>query len=150
MNTFLELLMDTDIDKSKPVLIVDDDEVVLRVLSVILKKNRFLDIREANNGQKGLIILMNCVPSLVITDLDMPVMDGLQLTRQIRRQLKFEDVSVLALTANDTKEVVVKALKAGVDSYLIKEGIHEKEVMQKINDAYAHRLQKTKKKLPNK
>ncbi|MBU3914915.1 response regulator [bacterium] len=119
--------MEVEIDKTKPVLIVDDDEVVLRVLGVILKKNRFLDIREASNGQKGLIMLMNCFPNFIITDLDMPVMDGLQLTRQIRRQLKFETVPVLALTANDTKEIVVKALKMGVDSYLIKEGIHEKE-----------------------
>ncbi len=138
--------MDIEIDKTKPVLIVDDDEVVLRVLAVVLKKNNFLDIREANNGQKGLILLMNCNPNLIITDIDMPVMDGLQLTRQIRRQIKFETVPVLALTANDTKEVVVRALKAGVDSYLIKEGIHEKMVIQKIEEAFAHRKQMLHKK----
>ncbi len=137
--------MEIEINKTKPVLIVDDDEVVLSVLGVILKKNNFLDIRQAIDGQKGLIILMNCNPSLVITDIDMPIMNGLQLTRQIRRQLKFESVPVLALTANDTKEIVVRALKSGVDSYLIKEGIHEKELMKKINEAFTYRKQKIKK-----
>ncbi len=139
-----------EIERTKPVLIVDDDEVVLRVLGVILKKNGFLDIREAINGQKALIMLMNCNPVLVITDIDMPVMDGFQLTRQIRRQLKFEHVPVVALTANDTKEIVVRALKAGVDSYLIKEGIHEKEVLQKIDEALTRRKQKNQKKLEKK
>ncbi|MCP4750974.1 MAG: response regulator [Proteobacteria bacterium] len=134
--------MEVDIDRAKPVLIVDDDEVVLRVLGVILKKNGFLDVREAVDGQKALIQLMNYRPSLVITDIDMPVMNGLQLMKQIRRQYKFDNVPVLALTANDTKEIVVKALTAGVDSYLIKEAICEQELIQKIDEAFIHRRQK--------
>ncbi len=137
--------MKLDIDLRKPVLIVDDDSVMLRILDVILKKNGFRDIREAVDGQKGLVVLMTVDPCLVITDIDMPVMNGLQLVKQIRRQYKFDNVPVLALTAIGTKEMVVRALKAGVDGYLIKDTINEAEVMQKIQETVALRRQRIQK-----
>ncbi|MBU2513308.1 response regulator [bacterium] len=133
---------DLDIDLRKSVIIVDDDEVVLKLLNVILNKMGFRDIRQAVDGQKALITLLNTNPVLVITDIDMPVMDGLQLVHQIRRQRKFDPVPILALTANDTKEMVIKALKTGIDSYLIKGEIKEAEVREKIKDAIHFRQQK--------
>jgi PleD family two-component response regulator len=133
---------DCKIDKRKPVVIVDDDEVILSVLQVILGKIGFTDIRTAVDGQKALVVIMNIVPCLLITDIDMPVMNGLQLVHQIRKKRRFEKMPVIALTANDTKEMVIKALKTGVDSYLIKGEIRESDVRGKINDAEQYRLNK--------
>ncbi len=137
---------DLDIDLRKSVFVVDDDEVVRSLLNVILSRIGFMDIREAVDGQKALITLLNTNPVLVITDIDMPIMDGLQLVHQIRRQRKFDYVPILALTANDTKEMVVRALKTGIDSYLIKGKIKEAEVLEKIREAIHFRQQKLAKK----
>ncbi len=135
-----------EVDIRRPVFIVDDDEIVLSLLNVILSHIGFKDIREAVDGQKALVALLHANPGLVITDIDMPVMNGLQLVQQIRRQSKFDLVPILALTANDTKEMVIKALKTGVDSYLIKGEIKEVEVRAKIKEAAHLREQKLAKK----
>lgn len=130
------------IDKRKPVVIVDDDEVVLSFLKVILDNIGFTDIRTAVDGQKALVIMLNMTPGLLITDIDMPVMNGLQLVHQVRKKRRFDKMPAIALTANDTKEMVIRALKAGVDSYLIKGEIKEADVREKIQDAVQFRLQK--------
>ncbi len=130
------------VDKKKPVFIVDDDVIILNLLMVILKKLGFRDIREAPDGQKALVKILSTLPGLVITDIDMPVMNGLQLVHQIRRKNMFDEVPIIALTANDTKQMVIKALKTGVDSYLIKGDIKEKEVRVKIEEAMEFRNQK--------
>jgi two-component system chemotaxis response regulator CheY len=134
--------VDLDIDTKKPVLIVDDDVIILNLLLVILKKIGFRDIREAPDGQKALVKILSTIPGLVITDIDMPVMNGLQLVRQIRRKKVFDRVPIIALTVNDTKQMVIKALKTGVDSYLIKGGIKEADVRAKIQEAMAYRIKK--------
>ena len=138
--------VELDIDLRKPVVIVDDDDVVLKHLSVILTKIGFTDIREAANGQKALVTMLNTNSELLITDVDMPVMDGIQLVKQLRKNPRFNPLPILALTANDTKEMVLKTLKAGVDSYLIKGKIQEQEVMVKVKEAIDLRKQKLKKK----
>ena len=138
--------VELDIDLRKPVVIVDDDDVVLKHLSVILTKIGFTDIREAANGQKALVTMLNTNSELLITDVDMPIMDGIQLVKQLRKNPRFNALPILALTANDTKEMVLKTLKAGVDSYLIKGKIQEQEVMVKVKEAIDLRKQKLKKK----
>ena len=130
------------VDKKRPVFIVDDDVIILNLLLVILKKIGFRDIREAPDGQKALVKILSTLPGLVITDIDMPVMNGLQLVHQIRRKNMFDEVPIIALTANDTKQMVIKALKTGVDSYLIKGDIKEEDVRIKIEEAMEFRMQK--------
>ena len=131
-----------DLDKRKPVIVVDDEDVVLQLISTFLIANGFTDIRKASNGQKAWITLLNCNPSLVITDIDMPVMDGLQLIKQIRKKHRFIDVPILALTANKEKEKVIKILKSGVDGYLIKEALKDDELIYRIADAVIKRREK--------
>lgn len=133
--------MDLDIDKKKTVIVADDDEVVLSYITVLLGKLGFRDVRTAPDGQKALVILLNAAVSMVITDIEMPLMNGLQLVHQIRRKTKYSTVPVIALTANDTREMVIKALKTGVDAYLIKGEINEQELATKISDAIQRRLQ---------
>lgn len=131
--------MDIDIDFKKPVFIVDDDQVILSLLNAILRKIGFKDIREALDGQKALVKILAVDPCLIITDIDMPVMNGLQLAQQVRRKRFFDRVPIIALTANDTKEMVIRALKSGIDSYLIKGEIKEEDVRNKIVEAFDYR-----------
>lgn len=134
--------MITEIDYKKPVFIIDDDEVILSLLFALLRKIGFKDVREALDGQKAMVKIMQSNPGLIITDIDMPVMDGLQLVKQLRKKIVFNQVPIIALTANDTKEMVIKALKTGIDSYLIKGDIKEADVTAKIEEAVHYRRQK--------
>ena len=140
--------MELEIDKRKSVIVADDDEIILKLLEVFLEKLDYKDVRCARDGQKALMVMMNTVPSLVITDIDMPIMNGLQFVQQIRRQRKYDLVPVVALTADDTKNMVLKALKSGVDAYLIKGDITQVEVSAKIEEARQFRESKFKRFTP--
>lgn len=131
-----------DLDRRKPVVVVDDEDVILDLIGTFLTMNGFTDIRKASNGQKAWITILNCNPCLVITDIDMPVMDGLQLIKQIRKKHRFIDVPILALTANKEKEKVIQILKSGVDGYLIKEALKDDELIYRIADAVIKRREK--------
>jgi len=131
-----------DLDKRKPVIVVDDEDIILQLIGSFLTMNGFTDIRKASNGQQAWITILNCNPCLVITDIDMPVMDGLQLIKQIRKKHRFIDVPILALTANKEKEKVIKILKSGVDGYLIKEALKDDELIYRIADAVIKRREK--------
>ena len=131
-----------DLDKRKPVIVVDDEDVILDLIGTFLTMNGFTDIRKASNGQKAWITILNCNPCLVITDIDMPIMDGLQLIKQIRKKHRFIDVPILALTANKEKEKVIQILRSGVDGYLIKEALKEDELIYRIADAVIKRREK--------
>ena len=134
--------METFINTKGPVLIVDDDENILNLLTVILSKIGFRDIRRASDGQKALVKVLGITPRLIITDIDMPVMNGLQFVYQIRKKSRYMGVPILALTARDTKEIVLKAMSAGVDTYLIKGIITEQLMLEKIKEADQRRLMK--------
>ena len=131
-----------NLDKRIPVIVVDDEEIMLQLIESFLTMHGFTDIRKAKNGQQALITMLNCNPSLVITDIDMPIMNGLQLIKQIRRKQRFINVPILALTANKDKDNVIKILKSGVDGYLIKEGVKEDELIHRIEDAVLKRREK--------
>ena len=131
-----------DIDKRKPVVIVDDEKIILQLIATFLEKHGFRDVRRAENGQQALITMLNCDPCMMITDIDMPVMNGLQLIKQIRRKHRFIDVPIVALTASKDKDTVLEILKSGVDGYLIKEEIKEDELIYRIADAIVKRREK--------
>jgi len=123
-----------DINKNLLVLVVEDDPNLRRILVSIVKKLGFPNIREAENGQKAWMTITNASIGLVLTDLNMPIMDGLKLSKMIRAQPKYDHIPILVITAADTKEVIVQAGKAGVNGYIIKPFII-KQVVSKITSA---------------
>lgn len=137
--------MGSTTDKNTTVLIVEDDDNLRRILKTLIQKLGFAHIREAENGQKAWATMhANADIGFVITDLNMPVMDGLKLAQLIRSNSKYNGIPILVITAADTKETIVKAGKAGVDGYIIKP-FDVKQVIKKIDDAFAHRAAKNAK-----
>ncbi len=128
----------SNVDKNTIVLVAEDDPNLRRILVTIVKKIGFTNIREAENGQKAWMTMNNTAVGLVLTDLNMPAMDGLQFTRMVRANQKYNHVPILVITAADTKEMIVKAGKAGVDGYIIKP-FDLKQIIKKIQDAFARR-----------
>lgn len=91
------------------ILVVDDSPVVKKIVTTTLVKKGF-DVKEAIDGVAALEILLSEKIDLVITDLNMPKMDGLQLTREIRKNPMYKRIPVIMLTTNPSEEQ--KALEA--------------------------------------
>jgi two-component system, OmpR family, KDP operon response regulator KdpE len=100
----------------KHILVVDDESQITRVLRTSLSSHGY-DIRVANDGETALEIMKDWSPDLVITDLSMPNMDGLELCRRIRAKSR---IPIIILSVRGEERTKVKALDAGADDYVTK------------------------------
>jgi two-component system KDP operon response regulator KdpE len=98
------------------ILVVDDETQITRVLRTTLSSHAY-DVRVANDGETALEIMKDWTPDLVITDLSMPNMDGLELTRRLRSNSK---VPIVILSVRGEERTKVQALDAGADDYVTK------------------------------
>jgi two-component system KDP operon response regulator KdpE len=104
------------------ILVVDDEPQITRVLRTSLSSHGY-DIRVANDGETALEIMKDWTPDLVITDLSMPNMDGLELCRKLRVS---SQVPIIVLSVRGEERTKVQALDAGADDYVTKPfGIEE-------------------------
>jgi CheY-like chemotaxis protein len=106
------------------VLVVDDSAVDRRLVSLLLSRGTTLAVETANNGLAALECMKRCEPDLVVTDLQMPEMDGLELIRRVRMQ--HASVPVVLMTAHGSEDLAVEALEAGAASYVPKAALPEK------------------------
>jgi CheY-like chemotaxis protein len=102
-----------------PILIVDDNAQNLKLARVVLTVEGY-DVRTATDAEDALRVLESFTPRLILMDLQLPGMDGLQLTRQLRRDPAWQHVLIVALTAYAMKGDEEKALAAGCDGYITK------------------------------
>jgi two-component system, chemotaxis family, chemotaxis protein CheY len=102
------------------VLLVDDDKIPKVILSRALKEMGINQILTADNGQHGLQILFTESVDLVVSDWNMPVMDGLEFFKSLKANDKLNSIPFLLLTSANSKEEVLKAAKAGIKNYIIK------------------------------
>ena len=98
------------------ILVVDDERQITRMLRASLQASGY-DVRIANNGAEALERFSADAPDLVISDLAMPVMDGLELTRAIRA---LAQTPIIVLSVRESDRMKVEALDAGADDYLTK------------------------------
>ena len=98
------------------ILVVDDEPQITRVLRTSLSAQGY-DIRVANSGEMALEIMKDWSPNLIITDLSMPSVDGIQLCRTVRATSR---VPIVVLSVRDKEQQKVEALDAGADDYVTK------------------------------
>ena len=103
------------------VLVVDDSAVDRLRAEKLLSKDIGLSVRSATNGKEALQALAQELPDLVITDMQMPEMDGLELVEAIRS--KYPAVPVILMTAHGSEELAVHALQRGAASYVPKRNL---------------------------
>jgi two-component system, OmpR family, KDP operon response regulator KdpE len=104
------------------ILIVDDEAQITRVLRTSLDAHAY-DVRVANDGDTALQIANDWAPDLMVTDLSMPVMDGLELCRRFRQK---SNAPIIVLSVKGEERTKVQALDAGADDYVTKPfGINE-------------------------
>jgi len=108
------------IDKSINVLVVDDFATMRQIVKKVLKRLGFTNVIEAGDGDLALKELKKEDIGLIISDWNMPKMNGLDLLKAVRGDKKLNDIPFIMLTADGHKENVVEAVKSGVSNYLIK------------------------------
>lgn len=101
------------------VLVVDDALTVRELQRSILERAGYA-VQVAGNGQEALARLAEARPDLVVTDIEMPLLDGYELARAIRRTPALQSLPVLMLTSRDDGEDRLRGLEAGADAYLVK------------------------------
>lgn len=101
------------------VLIVDDDPIIRKLLGHYLDVSGY-DILYASNGLEALDTLVRNEVNLVLTDLNMPYMDGIELVKHMREDERLRKIPVLMVTTESDKKTMEVALKTGVNGYLIK------------------------------
>jgi len=116
------------------ILVVDDMSTMRRIIRTILNQLGYSNIEEAENGKQALAKLKKEKFDFVVTDWNMPEMDGLSLVKAIRSDEELKHIPVLMVTAEAKKENVMEALKAGVNNYIVKPFTPEvlKEKMEKV------------------
>src|SRR5690242_9434251 len=101
------------------ILIVDDNPANLKLARVLLTAERY-DVRTAQDADDALATLKTFRPRLILMDIQMPGMDGLELTRKLKADPDTQEISIVAMTAYAMKGDNVRALEAGCDGYVPK------------------------------
>ncbi|MFC6439383.1 chemotaxis response regulator CheY [Bowmanella sp. JS7-9] len=107
-------------DKNMKILVVDDFSTMRRIIKNLLKDLGFANVQEADDGSTALPMLQQGGFDFVITDWNMPGMQGIDLLRAIRADDRLKHLPVLMVTAEAKKEQIVAAAQAGVNGYVVK------------------------------
>jgi two-component system, chemotaxis family, chemotaxis protein CheY len=102
------------------ILAVDDSATMRRIIKNQLKQAGYEEVDEAGNGREALTMLGQAHYDLLITDWNMPEMNGLDLVKEVRKNDASKAMPILMVTTVAGKEDIVTALKAGVNNYMVK------------------------------
>lgn len=115
----------------KKVLIIEDDAFLLELCSKKLKEMS-VDIYEAGDGERGLEMIEQEKPDVVLLDIGLPKMDGMELLKHIRKNPKIKKTKVLIFSNYSDRQKVKEGLDLDVSDYLIKAHFTLDEVVEKI------------------
>ena len=104
--------------RKERILIIDDDPDIRDVLDLSLSE--YYTIFAASNGKEGLEMVKTKNPDLIITDYNMPVMNGPEFCRQLRRDILLRHLPVIMLTGKGETKDMVTGIESGADDYLVK------------------------------
>lgn len=101
------------------ILVIDDNPVNLKLASEVLRADG-LEVIRAEDAEQALSLLQTRMPDLVLTDIALPRMDGLELTRRLKADARYRHLPIVALTASAMKGDEARVLEAGCDEYIAK------------------------------
>jgi DNA-binding response OmpR family regulator len=107
------------VKRQRRVLVVDDDELTLEILDTILDLEDF-QVQTVRNGAGALAAIADAPPDVVVLDVMMPDIDGLEVCRRIRADVGSRDIPIVLLTARDQAVDRREGLAAGADAYVTK------------------------------
>ena len=110
----------SEMDKNMRILVVDDFSTMRRIVRGILRQLGFENSVEAENGAEAFKAVQDGGIDFVVSDWNMPVMNGLDLLKNIRAEESIKNTPLLMVTAEALKENVVMAISAGANNYVVK------------------------------
>ncbi|HAD48908.1 MAG: chemotaxis protein CheY [Idiomarina sp.] len=121
-------------DKNMKILVVDDFSTMRRIIKNLLRDLGFTNIQEADDGNTALPMLQQGDFDFVVTDWNMPGMQGIDLLKEIRKDDNLSHLPVLMVTAEAKREQIIQAAQAGVNGYIVKPftAVTLKEKLDKI------------------
>lgn len=114
------------------ILIVDDFATMRRIVRNVLRQIGFTNMVEADNGKNALKILKKENIDLILCDWNMPEMPGIDLLKTLRSENELKSIPFVMVTAEAQKDNIIEAVKAGVNSYIVKPFTAE-TVSEKLN-----------------
>ncbi len=103
----------------EPILIIDDNIMNLKLERVLLEIEQY-EVRTAKDAPEALRVLETFLPRLILMDLQMPDMDGVELTLKLKADSRYRDIPILMVTSYTQKGDADRALAAGCDAYITK------------------------------
>lgn len=122
-------------DLNMKILIVDDFATMRKILKNILKQLGFKNIIEADDGKSALKILKKENFDLILSDWNMPEISGLELLNKVKSDNELKNIPFVMVTAEAQKDNILEAVKAGVNSYIVKPFTPE-TVGEKLNKIF--------------
>ncbi len=120
-------------EKKITVALVDDHKIFVRGLTSLLNAEKQLSVLGFSSGSEVLNYIENNQPDVIITDIQMPVMDGIQLTKEVKE--KFPLIKIIVLSMLDKPEIIKELIDAGADGYLLKD-IEKTELVKAIEEVF--------------
>lgn len=102
------------------IITVDDSSTMRRIIKNTLQKLGFETILEAGNGVEALEVMSKNKVDMIVTDWNMPEMDGLTFVKAVRAKEEYKDLPILMITTEAAKEDILTALRSGVNNYVVK------------------------------
>ncbi len=119
--------------KQKKVLVVDDDQNLRLALTDKLKKTGF-EVLEAEDGEEGLAKSFESHPDIILLDVMMPTMNGIDMLKKLRADDWGKDVQVIMLTVLENAETLAEAMSSGSFTYMVKTDVNVDRIVAKINE----------------
>ena len=113
-------------------LIVDDQETMRRLIKSCLRQLDFMNFKDAENVDEGLSILKQEPIDVIFLDWNMPNKPGIELVKTVRSDDKYKSIPILMVTSVAQQESVMEAIKAGVNSYIVKP-VNTKTLAEKLD-----------------
>lgn len=105
---------------NKKILVVDDSSLMRNFAKGSLKQLKLNNVDEAENGEEALLKLKKKRYDLILSDLHMPNMNGLELLKAVRSDSNLKDIPFIIMTLHGKKDLLLEAVKEGLNDYLLK------------------------------
>lgn len=119
-NASSKMVIADALSSSKPRILIAEDSADSREMMQLLLEQRGYQVVAADNGTHALEVALSSRPDLVLLDLELPKLDGLSVTRNLRLDPRFKDIPIVILSGHDPSRFRQDALDAGCDDYLLK------------------------------
>lgn len=115
---------------SKKILIVDDDQLMQKLLEYIIKKAGY-QVSVADNGSNAIKIVKRDKPDLIISDVEMPKMNGLELCQKLKENIDTKVIPIILITNNTQIQDKIIGFRSGADDYFMKP-LHLKNLLTRV------------------